>query len=191
MQRISSTVLVWMMTALVGLSLAGVTAAIAPEAAQAQDKQVTKLAFVDLQRALNEVEDGKKAKRKLKTMFNKRQKELDAEQEKLKKFKDELEQKIKDGLLNEEKQREEMMKYQRQFYDLQMLYAKLQKELTEAEAKETKKIFAKMRNILKDIGLAEGYTMVLEKTESSILWAPKSLDVTDVLIQRYNAGGGK
>ncbi|MEL6178747.1 MAG: OmpH family outer membrane protein, partial [Myxococcota bacterium] len=159
--------------------------------AQAQDKQVTKLAFVDLQRALNEVEDGKKAKRKLKTMFNKRQKELDAEQEKLKKFKDELEQKIKDGLLNEEKQREEMMKYQRQFYDLQMLYAKLQKELTEAEAKETKKIFAKMRNILKDIGLAEGYTMVLEKTESSILWAPKSLDVTDVLIQRYNAGGGK
>ena len=95
---------------------------------------------------------------------------------------------VKGDVLSEDKQREEMMSYQRKFYELQMLYAKLQKELTEAEAKETKKIFSKMRDILKDIGLAEGYTMILEKTESSILWAPKSLDVTDVLIQRYNSG---
>ena len=188
MQRTQTTILVWLLAAIMGLGVATATATFNPEVAVAQDKGQTKLAFVDLQRALNEVKDGKNAKKKLKAMFNKRQKELDAEQEKLKKFKDDLEQKIKDDVLSEDKQREEMMSYQRKFYELQMLYAKLQKELTEAEAKETKKIFSKMRDILKDIGLAEGYTMILEKTESSILWAPKSLDVTDVLIQRYNSG---
>ncbi|MEZ4468705.1 MAG: hypothetical protein R3F60_20250 [bacterium] len=33
--------------------------------------------------------------------------------------------------------------------------------------------------------------MVFEKTESSILWAPQSLDMTNELIRRYNAGEGK
>ena len=41
---------------------------------------------------------------------------------------------------------------------------------------------------LEVVGLQEGYVMILEKTESSILWAPKSMDITDVLIQRYNTG---
>ena len=33
--------------------------------------------------------------------------------------------------------------------------------------------------------------MVFEKTQSSILWAPKHLDLTNEVIRRYNAGEGK
>lgn len=156
--------------------------------AKSVSAQQMKLAYVDLQRALNEVEDGKKAKNKLKRMFDDRQKKLDGEQEELKRFKDKLEGELKSNLLSEDKKREKMADYQRRFYELQVLYTKLQKELSESEAKETKKIFTRFRKILKDVGLKEGYTMILEKTESSILWAPASLDITDVLIQRYNAG---
>jgi len=43
-----------------------------------------KYAFVDLQRALEETDDGKKAKDKLKKDFDKKQKELDEKQEELK-----------------------------------------------------------------------------------------------------------
>ena len=54
--------------------------------ASAQAKTETvKLAYVDLQRALNEVDDGKKAKARLKRMFQERQKKLDDKQEGLKK----------------------------------------------------------------------------------------------------------
>jgi len=153
-------------------------------AAQAQ----VKIAYVDLQRALNEVEEGKVAKSKLKKMFDARQKKLDDQQNELKKFKDELQGKLEADVLSDDKKRELMLDYQKRFYELQQTYQKLQTELAKSESDETKKIFDKMAVILKDIGLKEGYTVILEKTESSILWAPKSLDITDQLIQRYNAG---
>lgn len=152
--------------------------------AQAQ----VKIAYVDLQRALNEVEEGKTAKAKLKKMFDTRQKKLDDQQNELKKFKDELQGKLEADVLSDDKKKELMLDYQKRFYELQTTYQKLQTELAKSEAEETKKIFDKMAVILKDIGLKEGYTIILEKTESSILWAPKSLDITDQLIQRYNAG---
>ncbi len=162
---------------------------VANGAAEAQQKPAAvKIGYVDLQRALNEVGDGKAAKAKLKKMFDERQKKLDASQEELKKFKEKLEGEIKGNLLTEDKKREKMMEYQRSFYELQVTYTKLQKELTESEAKETKKIFTRFQTILKDIGLASGYTMIFEKTESSVLWAPADLDLTDQLIQRYNSG---
>jgi outer membrane protein len=150
--------------------------------------QQVKLGFVDLQRALNEVEDGKKAKGKLKKMFDDRQKKLDGQQEELKKFKEQLEGELKSDLISKDKKQEKMADYQKRFYELQTVYMGLQKELTEAEATETKKIFQRFQQILKDIGLKDGYTMIFEKTESSILWAPQSLDITDQLIQRYNTG---
>jgi outer membrane protein len=53
----------------------------------------TKVAYVDLQRALEETEDGKKAKAKLKSDFDRKQKELDDKQEELKKMKDALDKK--------------------------------------------------------------------------------------------------
>ena len=181
---VQKTIATMMMAVLLGLGLVVAQA----ERVEAQDKKQVKLAYVDLQRALNEVEDGKKAKKKLKRMFNKRQKKLDAQQEELKGFKEKLEAELKSDILSDDKKREKMMAYQEKFVELQQLYAQLQKELTESEAKETKKIFAKMRDILKDVGLQKGYTMILEKTESSVLWAPKNLDITDELIQRYNSG---
>jgi outer membrane protein len=154
--------------------------------ASAAAAQQIKIAYVDLQRALNSVEDGKKAKSELKGMFDQRQKKLDSEQEELKKFKEALEKELQSDLLGEEKKREKMIDYQRRFYELQNLYLQLQKELSTAEAERTKKIFGRFQEVLQEIGLKEGYTIILEKTESSVLWAPKSLDITDQLIQNYN-----
>jgi 3-hydroxyacyl-[acyl-carrier-protein] dehydratase len=78
-----------MKNALMAFALIGSTVAVAPRAAQAD----TKLAFVDLQRALEETEDGKKAKNKLKTEFERKQKELDSKSEELKKAKEEFDKK--------------------------------------------------------------------------------------------------
>src|SRR5688572_31564274 len=61
----------------------------APRSAAAEGK----MAFVDLQRALEETEDGKKAKAKLKSDFDRKQKELDEKQEELKKMKEALDKK--------------------------------------------------------------------------------------------------
>src|SRR5437660_1309530 len=62
---------------------------VAVRTAHADDK----IAFVDLQRALEETNDGKAAKSRLKSDFDKKQQELDAKQEELKKMKEDFDKK--------------------------------------------------------------------------------------------------
>jgi outer membrane protein len=52
-----------------------------------------------------------------------------------------------------------------------------------------------MQAILRRIGQTDGYTMIIEANEGGVVWVPSNLDLTDVLIQRYNKqakqGGAK
>lgn len=41
--------------------------------------------------------------------------------------------------------------------------------------------------IAEEIGKKEGFLLILEKRESGILYAPSSIDITDRIIQKYNA----
>lgn len=156
-------------------------AVLLPSAAFAQ----TKIAYVDLQKALNQVNEGKSAKAKLKKDFDKKQKELDKKQDRVKKMKDELERGAM--MLSDDAKRAKAMELQKSMYELQQLYLNLQGELSQAEAKATKKIFDKMGKILEKIGKEKGYDLILEKTESSVLYAKSGMDVTSELVKRYNS----
>ncbi len=148
-----------------------------------------KLAYVDMQRALLEVDDGKAAKSRLEKLKKERQSKLDASQEELRAMQKNFE--AQKAFMKPEVLQQKQQEFAQKLQGLQMTYATLQKELVAEEAKETQKIFKRMAKILADVGQKESFTMVLEKTESSILWAPKHLDITNELIRRYNAGEGK
>lgn len=148
-----------------------------------------KIAYVDLQRALLEVEDGKKAKAELEKLKADRQKELDAAQTEVRKLKEAFDAQVQ--FMKPEVKQQKQMELAQKLQGLQQTFAEKQKELVRKEAELTKKIFARMGAILAKVGEKEGYTMIFEKTESSLLWAPKHLDLTNDLIRRYNAGEGK
>lgn len=148
-----------------------------------------KIAYVDLQRALLEVEDGKKAKAELEKLKADRQKELDAAQTEVRKLKEAFDAQVE--FMKPEVKQQKQMELAQKLQMLQQTFAEKQKELVKREAELTKKIFARMGAILSKVGDKEGYTMIFEKTESSLLWAPKHLDLTNDLIRRYNAGEGK
>ena len=90
-------------------------------------------------------------------------------------------------MLSEDVKRQKVMQFQKEMYELQQLYMQLQRELSEKEAKETKKIFDRMGRIIEDIGEKKGYDFILERSESSILFAKPGTDLTDELIKRYNS----
>jgi outer membrane protein len=159
------------------LLLAGLTAS-----AEAQD---VKIGVVDLQRAMNETEDGRRAKRRLKILFDKRQKELDALQEELKKMGEQLEQ--QKNVLAENVLRERYAQYQQKLAELQQLYMESQRELAAKEAEFTQQILERMQAILRRIGQSEGFTLIVEANEGGVVFAPTHLDLTDRVIQRYNA----
>jgi len=147
-----------------------------------------KIGYIDMQRALNEVEEGKTAKAKLKKDFDEKQVTLDAKQDELKRLKDDLDK--QQLILREDQKRERVGELQQKFSELQNLYMKLQKELQEREMKLTGEIFGKMEPIIREIATKEGLTMMLEKNEGRILFALPSLDYTNDLIRKYNVRPG-
>jgi len=156
------------------------------------DAQV-KIGVVDLQRAINETEDGRQAKRRLKKVFDERQKSLNVKQESLKAQKESLER--QQDVLSQDAFKKKVEKYQTDLMDLQNEYVQYQQELSTKEAELTQKILEKMQKILRRIGQTDGYTLIIEANEGGVVWVPGNLDLTDVLIQRYNKqakqGGAK
>lgn len=151
-----------------------------------------KFAFVDLQRALTETEDGRRAKTELKALFDQRQGDLD---QRAKEFRSKLEELDKQKeVLTPDAYQARNAELQKALIELQNTYARYQRELAGKELELTKQIFERMEKILRRIGLSDGYEMIFDKTEAGLVWAPEHLDLTDRLIQMYNAetksGGG-
>lgn len=147
--------------------------------------QAPKIGYVDLQRALNEVEEGKTERAKLKKDFEGKQKKLDKKQKELLKLKEELEQ--GGMMMKEDVKREKALKYQKGLIELQQMHMAMQRELVGAEQKATRKIFKKMEGIIINLAKEGKYDLVLERTESAVLFAKESMDMTAELIKRYNA----
>ena len=142
-----------------------------------------KVGYVDMQRALNETEDGRKAKDKLKKEFDQKQKELDEQQNQLKKDMEDLEKKR--TLLPADKVREKEAELRARLEKVQQTYVRHQQDLSGKEQKETQKIFERMTKIIGEIAAAENFSMIVDK--SALVFAKPHLDLTNELIRRYNA----
>lgn len=184
LQRILATVA----TTTLLLSL-GATSALADSAASsgssaAASERPQRLAYVDLQRALNEVGEGQRARARLEADFERRQREIEREQTALQTFGQELEAQLE--MLNEQARAERIQEYQQRAFALQQAFATHQRELAEAEGRATQEIFERMVTIVREIARERNYTMVIEKNEASVLYAVDGLEFTDELIRRYN-----
>jgi len=157
--------------------LLGTTAAYAEE---------FKLGFVDMQRALNETEDGKKAKAALKKVFDQKQKELDEQQAALKKDIEDLDKKR--TLLPADQVRAKEAELQQRMQKVQQTYLRHQQDLSGKEQEATAKIYERMNKILQKIAASENFSMILDK--QALVFAKPHLDLTNELIRRYNAGEG-
>lgn len=78
------------------------------------------------------------------------------------------------------------MELQQEMAELQQLYVEMQRDLAQKEGEATQKIFKKMEGILRAIATEKGYDLILEKSESSVLYAKDSMDLTNELIKRYD-----
>lgn len=163
-----------------GLTVAAFLLFCHPAAAQ----DVVKIGFVDMQRALNDSDQGTKALESLKNLMDSKKAELQSEKEIIDQKKDELD---KQGLLlNESTRREREDEIRRLERDHSRKFSDTKEELSRQEAKLTAAIRTELMKIVSEIGKDDGYTLVLEKQFSAILFAPDSIDLTDEVIKRYN-----
>ncbi len=160
----------------VGLLFGGVATAAADD---------VKIGYVDLQKALEQSEEGQQLKSELEQEFNQRQQQLDTKQQEVMQKRQELEQQAM--MLSEERQQQMAMELQQEMQQLQETYLTLQQELAEQEARKTTELFDKMRSTIEAVGEEKGFTMVIERTETSVLYAVDGLDLTDEVIERFDA----
>lgn len=143
-----------------------------------------KIGLVDLQRALNEVDEGKAAKARLKTEFDQKQKVLDDKQAEFQKLRADFEKQA--SVLAESARREREEDLNRRMMDLQSTFAQLQRELSERERDVTRGIFDRMAAIVRELAEKEGFTIVLERNDAGVVFAPPSIDLTNELVRTYN-----
>lgn len=154
---------------------------VAPRLARAAE---LKIAYVDLQRAFAEVDEGKAAKARLEALRDAKQKEIDKEQEQLKREMDTFEKQM--STMTDATKQQQGTELKRKGLDLQQRFEKGRAELAQSERETLSGILAKMQPLITGIAQHDGFTMVFEKTDSGLLYAPASLDVTNELIRQYN-----
>lgn len=144
-----------------------------------------KIGFVDLQKALNLSAAGKVAKEKIKAKVESYDGEVQMRQQELQKLKDDLEKQAM--LLSEDARNAKERDYQQKLKEYQRFTKDIQEELQQTDADLTRKILEDVLKVVQEVGKKQGYTLILEKTESSLVYADSRIDMTDAVIQAFDA----
>lgn len=155
-----------------------------PLAMSALARADLKIGYVDLQRALLEVEDGRRAKTKLQTLLDQQKKAIDREQASLLKEKENLDKQLSG--ISPETRVQRQNELGKKAYDLAQRWEKEKAEVEKKQRESVQAIFDKMNPIIASIANREGMTFVFEKTDAGILYAPAYLDITNELVRQYN-----
>jgi len=154
----------------------------APALAGAQ----AKIAFVDFQRAITEVDEGKAAKAQLKKDFDEKQKQLDLKTDEIKKAQADFDKQAM--VMSAEAKASKGAELDRRKMEVQEFFMKLQQDLSNREREAMRGIFEKMQGVVKEIADADGLAMVIDR--SALVYAQPSLDATNELIRKYNGRFG-
>lgn len=143
------------------------------------------VAFIDLQKALNLSNAGVKAKAEIGQQVKKYEAKVAAEQDALVEMKKELEK--QSVLLSDEARGKKEREFQQRAKEFQRFTKDIQEELQQKDADFTKRIIDEILKETRNIGKEKGYGVVLEKSESSIIYGDPAVDLTDDVIKAFNA----
>lgn len=141
---------------------------------------------VDLQRALNESDAGRKAKEEFKVQVDKLQADLAKQKSDIEKIKEDVEKK---GMVLKEDERKNIEKdYQRRLRDFQRTYKDSQAELQQKDGELTNQILRDLQEVIAEYGAKSNYTLIFEASNTgAVLYNSRAVDVTDKIIEAYNA----
>lgn len=148
-----------------------------------------KIGYIDLQKVLMESKAGKKAREVLEGKQKESQKKLKELESSLAEMREELDK--QKAILSPEAYQKKEEEFHKKREGFLQTYKTLELELQQQDARLTKDILDSLEPIIKKLGEERNYTMILEKTQSSILYAPESLELTSLVIDLYNRERGE
>lgn len=165
------------LASLVGLLVAGTAAA------------EMRVAVVDMQRALNECDAGRRAKDQVKSKFERAQDQLKRQRESLDSRREDYEKKA--TVMREEERRNLEKTLEGETLEFKRKYEDFQRDLKRTDAELTSGIVEELYGIVNEYGREQGYTLVLEASSGALLYGDKSLDITDQIVSMHNSSPSK
>lgn len=143
------------------------------------------VAYVDLQKALNLSAAGVAAKQEIGEQVKKYEVVVKEKQDALLAKKEDLEKQA--VLLSDDAKAQKKREYQQEVKELERFTKDIQDELQQKDADLTKQILSEIFEVIDVIGKEGDFDVILEKTESSLLYAADRIDLTQKVIDSYNA----
>ena len=158
-------------------------------ATRAAHAQSLKIGYVDVQRAVQEVEEGKAARSRLQAELQQKRADLDKKRADLEKMKAEYDKQA--PVLSDDAKRQKQEQLQKAFVDAQSAASQMQEELSGKEQEAMQSISKRLLQVVAEVSDKENFTFVLDK--AALLYAPAASDITNEVVRRYNDrfGGGQ
>jgi len=143
-----------------------------------------KVAYVDIQKAVNESNAGKDAKKAITKEVEKFQRLIGDKQKELQTMKESLEKQA--PMLTPDARATREKDYQNKLREFQRWGEDTQNEINQTRMEIERNISMGLLKVIQKVGAEEGYTLILEKNETIVLFASKTIDITDRVIKAYD-----
>ncbi len=149
----------------------------------AQPAQSARLGFVDYQRVLMEVSDGKAAKARLQQWLDERQREIDTEQGLLRDEKAQLDKQA--GTMSEDARVQRTADLQRKIAELSQKWERYRAEASQRERQELDPIVRKIDQVVERVADQGGFALVFDRNNSGLVYGRPAYDLSDEVIRAY------
>ena len=173
--KVSLAVILLGLFGLVAVSLPGQALA-APE---------LRVGYVDLQKALTNSKLGSAAQKKYEEEVKAAQAKLDVKKKEFEGLQDAF-QKQKESL-NDKARAEKQEQLINREKDLKRTFQDSQEALRRRNNQLVGDLIKDIRKAVNEVGKAENFTLILEKSAQSVLYADNSIDVTDKVVKKFDA----
>ena len=147
-----------------------------------------RVAVVDVQKVLTQSAAGKVAYEKLKKMQEDRLNKAKAMDEEMKKLESDLN--TKRISLAEDKLAEMSKQLADKKIAMQRFAQDADREIGEARDRELQALQVKIEPVIDALGKEMGLALIFNKFESGLVYASDAVEITDTVIQRFNAAAG-
>jgi outer membrane protein len=144
----------------------------------------SKLGFVDIQAVISQSKEGQAAMNTVKIEAAEKQKEISAKEAEIKQMDTDLQKQA--SVLSEAAKKEREEEIRRKLRDLKRITEDFNRDLAKREGEMVNDLLRDLTVIIRDYGKEKGYTLIIEKGQSGVIYGNDAADLTKEVLDRYN-----
>jgi len=144
----------------------------------------SKIGVLNIQRCINESNEGKRISESLKKEIESMQQRYDKAQKELAELQKEIEK--QSLMLSLDAKENKQKEYNKKSRELNYLNQDLSEEASKAEQNAKQRVLQVLDEIIKNIAKQDNIDLIIEKSSPGLLFSSEALDITDQVIKELN-----